>query len=282
MVTPAERTAYAKKVNDWTKRAVNIDKEVASSTLGMVKDLRKDILGSLKSAEGFERKHLISILGEMDSKINAFEANMIDNISSHQDSAWALGSSQVDDALSAVEIGVAMPVLTDVKLLTMRQYKTFPKIRGMNRSAKRRLNKIIRRNVLTGKTVFETEKDIDRKIFRSKSKQGITYRSEKIARTETMRAQSISNDARLMQVKKEVPGMEHRWITARDGRVRSGPRGAVPSRGNHAAAHGQVRNVGEPFDVSGEKLRYPRDPKGSPWNVIECRCIDSPFMKEWE
>lgn len=31
--------------------------------------------------------------------------------------------------------------------------------------------------------------------------------------------------------------------------------------------------IDEPFEVGGEELDYPGDPKGSPWNVINCRCF---------
>ena len=37
-------------------------------------------------------------------------------------------------------------------------------------------------------------------------------------------------------------------------------------------ADGQVRAIGDTFDVDGEQLAYPGDPSGSAGNVINCRC----------
>lgn len=53
-----------------------------------------------------------------------------------------------------------------------------------------------------------------------------------------------------------------RWVATLDGRTRH----------EHASADGQVVPEDERFEVGGEKLMYPGDPSGSPWNVYNCRC----------
>lgn len=57
-------------------------------------------------------------------------------------------------------------------------------------------------------------------------------------------------------------GISEEWITSLDGKERAA----------HRIAHGQIREAREPFDVGGEKLDYPLDPKGRADNVINCRC----------
>lgn len=52
------------------------------------------------------------------------------------------------------------------------------------------------------------------------------------------------------------------WICAIDDRTRY----------EHIHADGQEVGVNEAFSVGGEKLDYPRDPKGSPQNIYNCRC----------
>lgn len=52
------------------------------------------------------------------------------------------------------------------------------------------------------------------------------------------------------------------WLATLDGRTRHA----------HAAADMQEVDEGKPFDVGGEKLRFPGDPHGSPWNTYNCRC----------
>lgn len=56
--------------------------------------------------------------------------------------------------------------------------------------------------------------------------------------------------------------LEKRWLAALDGRTRH----------DHAAADGQTVAEDEPFTVGGEKLMYPGDASGSPWNIYNCRC----------
>lgn len=55
-----------------------------------------------------------------------------------------------------------------------------------------------------------------------------------------------------------------RWLATLDSRTRP----------EHGHADGQVRNVGEPFDVGGEKLMFPGDKSlgASAWNLYNCRC----------
>lgn len=56
--------------------------------------------------------------------------------------------------------------------------------------------------------------------------------------------------------------MEKQWLATLDGRTRH----------DHAMADGQTVAEDKPFTVGGEKLMYPGDPSGSPWNVYNCRC----------
>lgn len=53
------------------------------------------------------------------------------------------------------------------------------------------------------------------------------------------------------------------WTTMRDGDVRP----------THRAADGQVRTVGDKFDVGGAALRFPADPEGPLDEVLGCRCL---------
>lgn len=52
------------------------------------------------------------------------------------------------------------------------------------------------------------------------------------------------------------------WLATLDNRTRH----------HHAAADRQEVDEGTPFDVGGEKLRFPGDPQGSGWNIYNCRC----------
>ncbi len=56
--------------------------------------------------------------------------------------------------------------------------------------------------------------------------------------------------------------IEQRWVATLD----------AVTRDAHIIADGQTRALGETFDVGGEQLRRPGDPRGSIENTINCRC----------
>ena len=95
--------------------------------------------------------------------------------------------------------------------------------------------------------------------------QGSTGFSEKrsllIARTETTMAANMG----AWEAAKDIPfPLEKVWIAANDNRTRD----------SHAAMNGQPAiPFDEQFEVGGEKMMYPGDPKGSAENICNCRCV---------
>jgi phage portal protein BeeE len=98
-------------------------------------------------------------------------------------------------------------------------------------------------------------------------------RASAIARTETNRA---ANGARWEQMRRE--GVEeHQWVTSGDVFVRKPPKVKVIH--SHVALDGQIRAVGDSFRDT-ETLKYPSDPEGNPEDVINCRCVTRPIVKD--
>lgn len=95
-----------------------------------------------------------------------------------------------------------------------------------------------------------------------------SYRTEMIARTETMRASNAGNAALYQDWGVEM----QEWLATNDGRTRDA----------HIDANGQRVAVGEAFNVGGEALMFPGDPAGSPENTINCRCTTVPYNPMWE
>lgn len=91
------------------------------------------------------------------------------------------------------------------------------------------------------------------------------YRSERIARTESMGAANAGALEGYLQTGL-VKGKE--WIATYDERTRH----------SHAAADGQVTKLSGTFTVDGEKLAFPGDPNGSAGNIINCRCCIAPTL----
>jgi hypothetical protein len=87
------------------------------------------------------------------------------------------------------------------------------------------------------------------------------YRAQalRIARTETTAAANFAaTEAGSVSGFK----MQKEWISALDSRTRD----------DHSRTNGQRVAENTTFNVGGEKLRFPGDPRGSAGNVINCRC----------
>jgi len=97
-------------------------------------------------------------------------------------------------------------------------------------------------------------------------------RAETIARTEALTAVSIGKQAALKDVTDVIPEEDivKVWINLGDLRVRGNPSGPYAnSDADHWVLQGETRAVNEPFSNG---LDYPRDVKGPPGEVINCRC----------
>lgn len=131
-------------------------------------------------------------------------------------------------------------------------------IKGMNETTAKRLKKTLSEGVSAGEGVpglSERVKDVFDVATHS--------RARTIARTEVLRATSFA-DLESFKESKVVEKVE--WFTAMDERVRE----------THNAAHGQVRVLGELFNVGGDQMEAPR--MGSfPEENINCRCILVPI-----
>jgi len=86
-------------------------------------------------------------------------------------------------------------------------------------------------------------------------------RATTIARTEVVSAYNGASALGAAQLPADVVAGQE-WIATRDSRARPA----------HAAADGQVRSIGEPFEVGGATLAYPGDPSAGPKNTVNCRC----------
>lgn len=88
-------------------------------------------------------------------------------------------------------------------------------------------------------------------------------RATTIARTEVV---SASNMGSIMGAEEQAAqfgvDLDKFWLATQDGRTRDA----------HNIANGQSRKIKQAFVVDGELLDFPGDPKGSPGNVINCRC----------
>jgi len=130
----------------------------------------------------------------------------------------------------------------------------------------RRFDPTVRKAMREGRAL--TRKEIDR-IAGRYSERLLIYRSETIARTETLAALSAGRDEGIRQLvesgKIEADQVTRKWDATGDSKTR-------PS---HAAADGQERAQGQPFAVGGYPMQHPGDTSlGAPaGEVANCRCF---------
>lgn len=86
------------------------------------------------------------------------------------------------------------------------------------------------------------------------------WRAETIARTEVL---SASNEGSFRGARATGLPLVKTWLARLDGRERP----------DHRFANGQQVELNQPFNVGGQELTKPGDLKGSPENVINCRCV---------
>ncbi|MAK54624.1 MAG: hypothetical protein CML17_02025 [Pusillimonas sp.] len=106
----------------------------------------------------------------------------------------------------------------------------------------------------------------------------LVYRSERIARTEALRAHSVGNIASWRQVfeANEIPEAVVRrdWRYTHDGRTREWHRD-IPRLNPKGVG------INEPFRTPLGPLRYPGDPAGRAANVVNCRCTET-MRLDWD
>lgn len=91
------------------------------------------------------------------------------------------------------------------------------------------------------------------------------WQIERIVRTETTAA---ANWGAIQAGESSRVFWEKIWISSRDGRTRRRP----DSQFDHFEMDGIATDKGDPFNVNGDLIQYPGDPKGNPSNTINCRC----------
>lgn len=132
------------------------------------------------------------------------------------------------------------------------------KVTQINRTTENQIRRIIRGGIDEGLSVSAIGSNI-----RTMAAPMSALRANIIARTETHTAANYG-----AQQAAELTGldMKREWVSSMDDRTRD------TSEADHVAADGQIVGMKEPFIVSGERLMFPGDPRGSAANVINCRC----------
>jgi predicted metal-dependent hydrolase len=142
----------------------------------------------------------------------------------------------------------------------------------INATTSRKMFDIIKEAGQSSDTITE----MTRKISKFFSDEGqMLGRAETIARTETLTVLSQSQDEATKKASKVFPDLKKMWVSTFDDRTRGNPGGLYKkAKADHWGLHGQIKKIDESFidPRNKDNLKYPRDPRGKPESVINCRC----------
>ncbi len=96
------------------------------------------------------------------------------------------------------------------------------------------------------------------------------WRARRIAQTEVIAAGNFGSVSAIGQMNNDGLVVKKQWKAVP---------GAKDPR-HYPSMDGQIREAGQDFNVFGEQLEYPGDPRGSAGNVINCRCAVQPYVED--
>jgi len=216
--------------------------------------------------------------------LNRYRLNLINSISN--ETRRAIKTTLIDQAISGANPRqVAIEFRNTIGLSTkqeqaVRTYRTA--LENLDKNAltrklrDRRFDSTIERAIKNNTPL--SQEQIDRYVNRYRER-FIKYRSEVIARTESLRAVSVGQDESIKQMLEQ--GVLHEdlrqfWIYAKDERTRPTHK-LIPAMNNgikseKLGTNGTGIKLTEMFQTPLGPLRYPRDPNGTAANTILCRC----------
>jgi uncharacterized protein with gpF-like domain len=122
--------------------------------------------------------------------------------------------------------------------------------------------KAIRRQIIDGAKRGWSNDRIAKAIRDATAGQIGKVRAARIARTETHTAFERGSYEQARDLKRLGLDIVSEWGATEDDRTRP----------DHAAADGQVVDLGKTFTVGNEAMRFPGDPRASARQVVNCRC----------
>lgn len=256
-----------------------IVQDTAAEIRRILEEAERRVLGILDAQPSeSERWRLSAVLDEVRRVLQEIgkEAGVVASVTGTQMSVE--GVLLVDAGLSVVRL--APPPMIDSPLLqAMREFMT-SKIEGVT------LELVDSINTRLGLVVTGA---LDRNTARREIAQRLAMtmrRAQTVLYNETARIYAHASKTRMEQVEAAYPGvMRKKWVRSK---------GRAEPRVNHRVIHGQVREIGKPFDLTTEggqplKMMAPHDLSAPIGETINCGCVmvmvpadDSPYAKYWK
>lgn len=253
---------------------------LASATLRKVLALLSQAQAKIRTAIAMQPLNSAAATRQVAASLQQFRTEVAALWTEAAAQAWQLGVDLVDEPLAAAGVDLSAPtrplreasVGSNIKGVSERQLAAMQefmvdRIADISVEARDAIKTQLGLAVAGAQSVSDTIANVDQILGGNARRRAST-----ITNTELNRVFAAASYERMLESSKRVPGLKKQWRRS----------GKIHSRIEHDLIDGQVRPVAEPFQVGAEQLRYPRDPRGSAKNTINCGCKILPFMQHWQ
>lgn len=240
-----------------------------------LESLRADIIKEIETNADtpFTLARYQALQAAIDTRIAQFEHEIVAKLDASISTSFDFGVALIDEPL---RVAGFQPSLAAIGRETAQVIARFSAelITEVSDDIRTSINAILRRTALGGTSFNDAITEVGESLESKGIFKSITARAGSIVRTEVLRIQSISAQAR-MAANADIVGragyqLTKVWGATDDERTRE----------DHANADGQERAVNEDFEVGGEAASYPRDPRLSARQSVNCRCYSRPTIKK--
>lgn len=267
----AKEKAFQKKVKSLIKKANSMEDDAVKRAIKLLAAARKDVAATVATTE-WEAYRLPELKAAIDRTMRDFGTKYGVDLRDTQREFWEHGIQMTDAPIREVGIYMVIPEV-DMTALGIMQDFTADMVTNLGKDAGRKISQEISMGIIGKKSPYEVMGAVGRNLKDKSIFKSIAARAETITRNEAGRVLEMAGQARRERAAEIVPGLGKEW--------KHSPYAKVP-RLSHLRADSQKRKVDEDFDVGGEKLSFPRDPKGSAKNTINCNCYSIPWHPNWD
>lgn len=250
---------FQRKVKQLIRNAERLEDAEVKKVIRLLNTARRDVAATVASTE-WQAYHLPQMKAAIERAMQEFGSQYGVDLRDAQRSFWEQGVDRVDLPIRQVGIYAAIPEIDTTALAILQGYST-DLVDGLSRDALRRINQELTLGIMGQRSPYEVMQAIGRNLRDPSVFRSIAHRAETITRTEAGRVLEAAGQARLESAIRVVPGLMKEWYYGHSPKM---------PRLDHMIAHGQKRKVDEPFNVGGEELMYPKDPRGSAKNTVNC------------
>lgn len=243
-------------------QAFTADIQLKKEALQSVTDAsQRAALESEIQSKVYQKQYQETLKGQISAIFDNLQSKQYDTIKEYLDDSYTKGFTGTMYDLHGQGIPLIFPIdqTQVVDALTMKTKLSKPLYQRLGvdiDSLKKIVNSEISRGIATGRTWAEIAQIIDRR------KNINLYRASRIARTEGHRVQQTAAFDAMKKAKGKGADLVKQWDATLDDRTRP----------DHALLDGQIREVDEPFEVSGYQAMMPGQ-FGIASEDIHCRCV---------